>query len=68
MGGIDCPPNSTDMQIRNFGLNRITMDQIHDIIRYVEDLKYNDARYQANNALQNRGARIKIKGSKGVCP
>jgi hypothetical protein len=29
------------MRIRNFGLTRITMDQIHDIIQDVEDLKYN---------------------------
>ena len=56
---IDCPPNSTDMQIRNFGLTRITMDQIHDIIQDVEDLKYNDAQYQMNNELQNRDAQTK---------
>lgn len=34
-------PIFTDMRIRNFGLTRITMDQIHDIIQDVEDLKYN---------------------------
>jgi hypothetical protein len=56
---IDCPPNSTDMEIRNFGLTRITMDQIHDIIQDVEDLKYNDAQYQMNNELQNRDAQTK---------
>jgi hypothetical protein len=59
MCSIDCPPNSTDMQIRNFGLTRITMDQIHDIIQDVEDLKYNDAQYQMNNELQNRDAQTK---------
>jgi hypothetical protein len=37
MCSIDCPPNSTDMQIRNFGLTRITMDQIHDIIQDLDD-------------------------------
>ena len=47
------------MQIRNFGLTRITMDQIHDIIQDVEDLKYNDAQYQMNNELQNRDAQTK---------
>jgi len=56
---IDCPPDSTDMIIRNFGLTRITMDQIHDIIKDVEDLKYNDAQYQMNNELQNRDAQTK---------
>ena len=59
MCSIDCPPNSTDVQIRNFGLTRITMDQIHDIIQDVEDLKYNDAQYQMNNELQNRDAQTK---------
>jgi hypothetical protein len=59
MCSIDCPPNSTDMQIHNFGLKRITMDQIHDIIQDVEDLKYNDAQYQMNNELQNRDAQTK---------
>ena len=59
MCSIDCPPNSTDMQIHNFGLTRITMDQIHDIIQDVEDLKYNDAQYQMNNELQNRDAQTK---------
>ena len=54
-----CPPNSTDVQIRNFGLTRITMDQIHDIIQDVEDRKYNDAQYQMNNELQNRDAQTK---------
>jgi hypothetical protein len=47
------------MRIRNFGLTRITMDQIHDIIQDVEDLKYNDAQYQMNNELQNRDAQTK---------
>ena len=47
------------MTIRNFGLTRITMDQIHDIIKDVEDLKYNDAQYQMNNELQNRDAQSK---------
>ncbi len=56
---IDCPPNSTAMTIRNFGLTRITMDQIHEIIKDVEDLKYNDAQYQMNNELQNRDAQSK---------
>ncbi len=59
MCSIDCPPNSTEMTIRNFGLTRITMDQIHDIIKDVEDLKYNDAQYQMNNELQNRDAQSK---------
>jgi len=57
--GIDCPPNSTEMTIRNFGHTRITMGQIHDIIKDVEDLKYNDAQYQMNNELQNRDAQSK---------
>jgi hypothetical protein len=56
---IDCPPNSTELVVRNFGLKRITMDQIHDIIQDVEALKYNDAQYQMNNDLQNRDAQTK---------
>ncbi|MCK7511795.1 MAG: DUF4815 domain-containing protein [Desulfobacterales bacterium] len=35
------------------------MDQIHEIIKDVEDLKYNDAQFQMNNALQNRDAQTK---------
>lgn len=56
---IDCPPNSTDIAISNFGLKRITMDRIHDIISDIEDLKYNDAQYQITNQLQNREAQTK---------
>ncbi len=56
---ILCPPNSTNLVIRNFGLTRVTMDMIHDIIQDVEALKYNDAQYQMNNALQNRDAQTK---------
>lgn len=56
---VDCPPNSTEMAVQNFGLTRITMDQIHDIIKDVEALKYNDAQYQMNNELQNRDAQTK---------
>jgi len=56
---IECPPNSTELVVRNFGLTRITMDQIHDIIQDVEALKYNDAQYQMNNDLQNRDAQTK---------
>jgi len=56
---VDCPPNSTDVSISNFGLTRVTMDQIHDIIKDVEALKYNDAQYQMNNELQNRDAQTK---------
>ncbi len=47
------------MPIRNFGLTRITMSQIHQVIQDVEDLKYNDAQYQMNNELQNRDAQTK---------
>ncbi len=56
---VDCPPNSVNMHIVNFGLTRITMDQIHEIIEDVEDLKYNDAQFQMNNDLQNRDAQTK---------
>lgn len=56
---VECPPDSVDMSIRNFGLKRVTMDQIHDIINDVEDLKYNDAQFQMNNDLQNRDAQTK---------
>jgi hypothetical protein len=45
--------------VLNFGLTRITMDQIHEIIKDVEDLKYNDAQFQMNNELQNRDAQTK---------
>ncbi len=56
---VDCPANSVAMTIRNFGLTRITMSQIHQVIQDVEDLKYNDAQYQMNNELQNRDAQTK---------
>lgn len=56
---IDCPADSVAMTIRNFGLTRITMSQIHQVIQDVEDLKYNDAQYQMNNELQNRDAQTK---------
>ncbi|MBI2842748.1 MAG: DUF4815 domain-containing protein [Armatimonadetes bacterium] len=56
---VDCPPNSVAMTVRNFGLNRITMAQIHQVLQDVEDLKYNDAQYQMNNDLQNRDAQTK---------
>ena len=56
---VDCPPNSVDMTVQNFGLTRVTMDQIHEIIKDVEDLKYNDAQFQMNNELQNRDAQTK---------
>ncbi len=49
---VDCPPNSVDLTVFNFGLTRITMDQIHEIIKDVEDLKYNDAQFQMNNELR----------------
>ena len=56
---IYCPPDATNMVIENFGLARITMDQIHKIIRDVEDLKYNDALSQMTTDLQNRDAQTK---------
>jgi len=56
---LDCPANSVEMTVHNFGLTRITMDQIHRIMQDIEDLKYNDAQYQMNNALQNRDAQTK---------
>ena len=56
---VDCPPNSVDLTVQNFGLTRVTMDQIHEIIKDVEDLKYNDAQFQMNNELQNRDAQTK---------
>jgi len=56
---VDCPPNSVELSISNFGLTRITMDQIHDIVKDVEDLKYNDAQFQMNAELQNRDAQTK---------
>jgi|GEM_PF-340471 len=59
LASVDCPPNSLTMTVRNFGLNRITMAQIHQVLQDVEDLKYNDAQYQMNNNLQNRDAQTK---------
>jgi len=56
---VDCPPDSVAMTVLNFGLTRITMDQIHEIIQDVEDLKYNDAQFQMNNELQNRDTQTK---------
>ena len=47
------------MRIVNFGLTRVTMDRMHEIIQDVEDLKYNDAQFQMNSQLQNRDAQTK---------
>ena len=59
LGSIDCPPNSVAMRIVNFGLTRVTMDRLHEIIQDVEDLKVNDAQFQMNSELQNRDAQTK---------
>ena len=59
LGSIDCPPNSVAMRIINFGLTRVTMDRLHEIIQDVEDLKVNDAQFQMNSELQNRDAQTK---------
>ncbi|CAM2070197.1 DUF4815 domain-containing protein [Sulfidibacter corallicola] len=59
LSAIHCPPNSISMTARNFGLRRITMDQIHDLIRDVERLKYNDAQSQMNADLSHREGGIK---------
>ncbi|HOV72711.1 MAG TPA: DUF4815 domain-containing protein [Candidatus Hydrogenedentes bacterium] len=56
---ITCPPNSTAMTVRNFGLTRVTMDQLHRLMRDIETLKYNDAISQMNTQLQNRTAETK---------
>lgn len=56
---IDCPPNATNMLVHNFGLTRVSMEQIHQVIQDVEDLKYNDAQSQMNNQLQNRDSQSK---------
>ncbi len=59
LGSIDYPPNSVTMRIVNFGLTRVTMDRLHEIIQDVEDLKINDAQFQMNSELQNRDAQTK---------
>ena len=59
LGSIDCPPDSVKMRVDNFGLTRVPMDRIHEIIQDVEDLKYNDALFQMNSELQNRDAQTK---------
>ncbi|MHB1461991.1 MAG: DUF4815 domain-containing protein [Armatimonadota bacterium] len=59
LASVDCPANSVDMAIRNFGLSRVTMPQIHQVMQDVEDLKYNDALSQMNSSLQNRDAQTK---------
>lgn len=59
LASVDCPPNSVDMAVRNFGLTRVTMDQLHQLMRDIEDLKYNDAQFQMHNSLQNRDAQTK---------
>lgn len=56
---IYCPPNSTNMAVRNFGSTRVTMAQIHKALQDLEDLKYNDARSQMNTTLLNRTADAK---------
>jgi len=56
---VTCPPNSTAMTVRNFGLTRVTMDQLHRLMNDIESLKYNDAISQMNTQLQNRTAETK---------
>ncbi len=59
LASVDCPANSVEMAVRNFGLTRVTMDQLHQLMRDIEDLKYNDAQFQMHNNLQNRDAQTK---------
>ncbi len=59
LASVDCPPNSTDMSIKNFGLARVTMDQVRKIMEDVESLKYNDALSQMNSALAQRDGAAK---------
>lgn len=59
LGSIDCPPNSVRMRVVNFGLTRVPMDRLHEVINDVEDLKYNDAQFQMAGDLQNRDAQTK---------
>ena len=56
---IDCPPATLAISVQNFRLTRVTMDQIHEILQDVEDLKYNDAQFQMTTELQNRTAQTK---------
>ncbi len=56
---IDCPPATLVLTVQNFRLTRVTMDQIHEILQDVEDLKYNDAQFQMTSDLQNRTAQTK---------
>jgi len=56
---VACPPNSTAITVRNFGLTRVTMDQLHRLMTDIETLKYNDAISQMNSQLQNRTAESK---------
>ena len=56
---VSCPPDSTAMTVRNFGITRVTMDQLHRLMNDIESLKYNDAIAQMNAQLQNRTAETK---------
>jgi hypothetical protein len=56
---IDCPPNSPAMTVTNFGIARVTMQQLHGVMRDVEALKYNDAQFQQLLVLQNRDSQTK---------
>jgi hypothetical protein len=56
LGAIDCPPNSLALAVTNFGITRVTMQQLHGVLRDVEALKYNDAQFQQLLVLQNRNS------------
>lgn len=59
LGAIDCPPNSLALAVTNFGITRVTMQQLHGVLRDVEALKYNDAQFQQLLVLQNRDSQTK---------
>lgn len=56
---IDCPANSLAMTVTNFGITRVTMQELHGVMRDVEGLKYNDAQFQQLLVLQNRDSATK---------
>jgi hypothetical protein len=47
------------LKLTNLGLTRVTMQQLHMLLRDVEALKYNDAQFQQLLVLQNRDAAAK---------
>lgn len=51
------------MSVTNFAITRVTMQELHGVMRDVEALKYNEVQFQQLLVLQNRDSQTK-KGTR----